>query len=144
MRPNASRAQIGLGVAIALAAAFFGFSFGSLYTAPDHSRGFTEAMRAFLLAGLAQDSAAVAELDVSPTALRWVLDRGRRNPDFLETLVAGLEASGTRRGRDTAEVTFHAKDLTGCGPDALTVYFSGLPSSLRIEEVKTGCDAGRP
>lgn len=79
-------------------------------------------------------------MDVAPAAVRWVLDRGRRDPGFLQALEAGLQASGTRRNHDRAEVTFEAKGLSRCGPEPLTVYFSGLPAAVRIEAVKTGCD----
>ena len=128
---------IGLGIAVALS----GWSFLSMYSMTDHSGQFEKPTRALLHAGVARDSQALARMDVSPTALRWVLDRSRTDPGLLKTLEAGLHASGSRHNHDRAEVTFDVKGLKQCGQWPLTVYFSGLPSAMRIEDVRTGCDS---
>jgi hypothetical protein len=144
VRFKASREQIILGAAILLAAGWFGWSLVTRYSPAGHSEQFRAPTLALLRAGLALDSAALARLDVSPAAARWVLDRSRSDPELLRVLEAHLEPSGVRHNRDHSEVTFDAKGLTRCGPWPLTVYFSGLPAAMRIEEVRSGCDPQSP
>lgn len=140
MKHDLSRGPVVLGMAIAIAVALLGSSFASMYSTRGRSDRFRKPTLALLRAGLAQDSPAIAGMDVSPAAMQWVLAVGRRDPELLKAMVAGLEGSGSRRNRDRAEVTFDVKGLTRCGPWPLTVYFSGLPSAARIEDVQTGCE----
>lgn len=139
-RPPRSSRQVLLGLGIAVAGSLAAWSFLSMYSTTDRSGRFEAPTLAFLRAGSAADSQALARMDVSPEAARWVLATSRRDPGLLKAMESGLEASGSRRNHDRAEVTFDVKGLTRCGPWPLTVYFSGLPSAMRIEDVRTGCE----
>ena len=139
LKLGANVQRILFGAAIAIATRWLGFSLLSLYSIPAHPSKFTEPTRGFLRAGLALDSGALSEMDVSPGAILWALDQGRSNPALLRTLEASLYSTGSRRNGDHNEVTFDAKNLKGCGKWPLTVYFSGSPAGARIEEVQTDC-----
>ena len=121
----ASKEPALLGVGLAIAAGWFGLSLVSRYSPRDHSGRFRQPTVHYLRAGLALDSAALARMDVSPAARRWILDKGHSDPELLRMLAAGLRVSGTMTNGANNEVTFDAKDLKRCG----------------LEVVQSGCDA---
>ncbi|NOT09491.1 MAG: hypothetical protein HOP28_14970 [Gemmatimonadales bacterium] len=129
-----------LGIVTAVILGWLGMSLLTLYSAPSSPSPFAEPTRALLRAGLALDSEALMRMDVSSDAVRWILERSRKDRGLLKTLEADLHALGTRYSRDGAEAAFGAKGLTRCGRWPLTVYFSGLPSAMRIDAVESGCD----
>lgn len=138
---TATREKIGLGIGIAIAMGWFGVSLVSRYSPPDHSARFRRPALSFVQAGLAQDSAGLARSDVSPSAVSWILDRGRRDPDLLRALAADLRVSGTMSNGTSNEVRFETKNLERCRQWPLILYFSGAPTSTRIESVQSSCDA---
>jgi hypothetical protein len=132
-----SRAMIG--VALALGLGLAGWSFLTVYSPQNPYRDFLAPTRRFLRAGLALDSAALAAMEVEPSALRWALDTGRGNPALLRALESGLHVGFGARHGDRTVVFFRADSLSRCSKWPLTIRFSGPPRATRIEEVTAGC-----
>ena len=144
MAAKAVLRRAAIGTVLALGAALIAWSFLSVYSPRTSEPDFLTPTRRLLRAGLALDSAALAGMDVAPSALQWALHTGRENPALLRALDSGLRAEGGMRNGDRSAVWFRANGFKRCNGWPLRVRFSGRPATTRIEEVIVNCDEPMP
>jgi hypothetical protein len=130
-----------LGICIATALAWIGWSMLTRYTPRGRYGAYLEPTRAVLRAGLALDSGALVRMNVAAPAMRWALNTGRTDPELLRALVAGLSSDGGMRNRDRIAMSFVVKGLKRCDGWYLTAFYSGAPTTMRLEDITTHCNA---
>ena len=136
---NTRTRKVILGIVVLVGAGLAGWWVMGVYTVRTY-QPFLAPARAFITAGLAQDSAGLARLGAEPAAVRWALDTGRHDAAFLRTLDSGLYVGyGMRRG-DSTLVLFGVRTLGQCSRWPLTILFAGPPGAARIHAVSGGCE----
>jgi hypothetical protein len=130
-----------IGFLVTLSAGFLGWRLLNLYSGSRDYEQFLPPTREFLRAGLALDSAGLARLSGSSSAVQWALQAGRRNPVLLRTLLRNLRVGHGSRNGDNTLVLFSVRHYGSCTEWPLTVFFAGPRRAPRIEEIKAGCES---
>jgi hypothetical protein len=130
--------KVGIALLVVVGIGLVGWRLLGIYSVSTY-QPFLAPTRAFLAAGLAQDSVALVRQGADPAAVRWVLASGRQNAAYLRELDQSLYVGhGLRRG-DTTLVLFGIRSFGDCTSWPLTVFFSGPPGAARFQSVTGGC-----
>ena len=105
---------------------------GSLYSEP---------ARRYIRAAMRQDSAALARLSASESAVRWALAAARRHPERLTGWKGRLETWQGERRSDTTEVFVYPSGWT-CHEEPIVLRFVGSGNAPKVVEASSRCLSG--
>ena len=112
-----------------------------LYSVPDQYGPFLRPARAFLNAAISLDSTQLTSLGATPSAVKWGLDAGRRAPELLQQLAAGLYVGHGMRNDNRIVVLFSAKGLAPCSSWPLKMFFDGPAEHPTIQDIVLECQS---